>query len=94
MYLVNMVMCHPETPPKKDVFQFQPPHPRSHHSQEQPTFMAEGNWGYSGPAILVQYRTPLMSCGVDQGSGRPCIAARILFLPFLLPSPPLHRCSA
>ena len=47
-----------------------------------------------GPAILLHYGTILMSNGVNQSSGRTCIAAQILLLPILLPSPPFHRCSA
>lgn len=61
---------------------------------EQPTFMADGGCGYKGPAILFQYGTTVMSSGVNQSSGRTCIAAQILPLPILLPSPPFHRCSA
>lgn len=37
----------------------------------QPTFMTDGGWGSKSPAILVQCGgTTVMSCGVDQGSGR------------------------
>lgn len=59
---------------------------------EQPTFIADRGWRYKSPALLVQCGPTVMCCGDDQGSGRACTAARILFLPILFPSPPFHRC--
>ena len=69
--VVDMVICHPDTPSKKDVAA-----PASSSKimlfPEQPAVMADGGSGYKSLAILVQCGTILMSCGVDRVGGPDC----------------------
>ena len=90
--MVNMVICHPDTPPRKICLSSGLLIPRSCHSQSSPLWWLM-RIGSTSPGTFIQCETTLMSSGVDQDTRRVWTEAQFLLLAILFPSPPFHRCS-